>query len=135
MCWLGSSEGVNSKASLLKTRKESKGLKEIIACALQNGYSKIKKAQGERLCRSSVLETLPCNFIKTELHRWHFPRNVLTFFGQSIHKTPLSDWLERVFICLVSQIIIALAGQLSKCNRGSTAIAFRILVKSHKNLY
>ena len=103
LLWVASSERLHSKDSQLKTRKESKGLKEIVACVLQNGYSKIEKAQGERLGRSSVFENLPCNFIKTELHRWHFPRNVPTFFGQSIHKTPLSDWLERLFICLVSK--------------------------------
>ena len=58
----------DSKASLLKTRKESKGRKEILACALQNGYSKIGEAQRERVCQSPVLQTLPCNFIKTGLH-------------------------------------------------------------------
>ena len=42
------------------------------------------------------------------------------------------DPLLRVFICLVGQIFIASAGQLSKCYRKSTVIAFRILVKSHK---
>ena len=47
-------------------------------------------------------------------------------------KTPLNDWLKRVFICLVSQIILASAGQLPKCNRKTTIIAFRILVKPPK---
>ena len=47
LLWLASSKRLNSKASLLKTRKESKGLKEILTCALQNGYSKIGKAEGE----------------------------------------------------------------------------------------
>ena len=44
-----------SKASLLKTRKESEGLKAILACVLRNGYSKIVEAQGERVYRSPVL--------------------------------------------------------------------------------
>ena len=69
LLWVVSSKRLNSKDSLLKTWKQSKSLKEIIAYALQNGYSKIEKAQGERLCRSPVLETLLCNSIKTELHR------------------------------------------------------------------
>ena len=52
------------------------------------------------------------------------------FCPNNFAKTPMNDWLEKVFISLVSQIIIASAGQLSKCYRKSTVIAFRILVKS-----
>ena len=65
-------------------RKASKDQKEILVCALQYSCSKLGKAQGERLLRSPVLESLPCNFIKTGLHRWHFPRNVPTFLDQAI---------------------------------------------------
>ena len=53
----------NNKASLLKTRRASQDQKEILACAQQNSCSKVGKAQGELLCRSPVLETLPSNFI------------------------------------------------------------------------
>ena len=84
----------NSKASLLKTRKEFKDQKEIFACALQKCCSEIGKAQGEPLCRNPVLETLPCNFIKTGLHCWHLSRNVPTFFGKIISQKHLwtTDW-------------------------------------------
>ena len=61
----GKFQKTKQQASLLKPRKESEGQKEILACGLQNVCSKIGKAQGECLCRSSVLEMLPCNFIKT----------------------------------------------------------------------
>ena len=54
LLWVASSERLNNKDSLLKTRRESNGLKEIIACALQNGYFEIEKAQGEQLCRSTA---------------------------------------------------------------------------------
>ena len=135
--WVASSKRQHSKAYLLKTRKASKDQEGILTCAIQNGCSKIGKILGKSLCRSLVLETLSCNFIKTGLHRWHFPRKIPTFVGQTIlQKHLLNDWLERVFKgCLLSQIIIASAGQLSKCNRKSTVIAFRILVKSHKPIW
>ena len=61
----GKFQKTKQQASLLKPRKESEGQKEILACGLQNGCSKIAKAQGECLCRSPVLEMLPRNFIKT----------------------------------------------------------------------
>ena len=54
------------------------------------------------------------------------------FWLNNFTKTPLNDWLEGLFICLVSQIIIVSAGQLSKCKRKSTVITFRILVRSHR---
>ena len=81
-----------------------------------------------------ILGKLKDNIIKIGLYRCHFFRNVPTFSAQLFHKTPLNDSLGRMFICLVSQIIIAATGQLSKCNGWSTSIAFRILVKSHKSL-
>ena len=55
-----------------------------MVCALQKSYFKTGKVQGEHLCRNPVLETLPCIFIKIGLRRWHFPRNVPTFFDQAI---------------------------------------------------
>ena len=100
LLWVVSSKRLNSKDSLLKTWKQSKGLK---TCALQDGYSKIEKAQGERLFRSPVLETLLCNFIKTELHCWHFPKNVPTFLGQSIHKAPIGKRLIGKSVHLFSK--------------------------------
>ena len=84
LLWAASSERLHSKASLLKARKASKDQKEMLAYALENGRSKTGKAQGVRLCRSPVLETLPCDFIKTRFRCWHFPKNVPTFFGQAI---------------------------------------------------
>ena len=133
--WVASSERLHSKASLLKTRKASKNHKEILAGTLGNDCAKTGKAQRERLCWSPVLEMLPCNFIKTGFHGWHFLKNVPTFSAKKlIHKIYMNYWLERVFICLVRQIIIASAGQLSKCNKRSTVNTFRILVKFHKSL-
>ena len=132
--WVASSERLHSKASLLKTRKASKNQKEILACTLGNDCSKTGKAQRERLCRSPVLEMLPCNFIKTGFHGWYFLKNVPTFSAKLLHKIHMNYWLERVFICLVRQIIIASAGQLSKCNKRSTVNTFTILVKFHKSL-
>ena len=36
----------------------------------------------------------------------------MTFLGQWSHKTGLNDCLQRVFICLLSQIIFDLVGLL-----------------------
>ena len=119
LLWVGSSERLHNKATLLKTRKASKVQEEILTCAL---YVLCRSPRNVFSRRS--LETLSCNFIKTGLHRWHFPRKVPTFFWlNNFTKTPPNNWLERVFIYLVSKIIIASAGRLSKCNRKSTVIA------------
>ena len=55
---------LHSKASPLKTREISKGQEEILGFALQNGCSIIGKILGKSLCRSPVLQTLSCNFVK-----------------------------------------------------------------------
>ena len=36
----------------------------------------------------------------------------MTFLGQQSHKTGLTDCLQRVFICLLSQVIFDLVGLL-----------------------
>ena len=92
--WVTSSERLHSKVILLKIRKAYKDQEEILTCALQNGCSKIGKALGESLFRSPVLQKLSCNFIKTGLHRWHFPRKVPIVFGQTISQKHLwtIDW-------------------------------------------
>ena len=84
LLWVAGSERLHSKASLLKTRKASRDQKEMLVCALDNGCCKTGKAQGERRCQTSGLETLPCDFIRTGFHRWHFPKNIPIFFGQAI---------------------------------------------------
>ena len=56
------------------------------------------------------------------------------FPAKLLHKTSLNAWLERVFISLVRQVIIVLAMQLSTCNKKSTVIAFRKLLKFHESL-
>ena len=61
-----------------------------------------------------------------------FLGNFRLFWPNSFTKIPVNDWFETMFNYLVSQIIIASAGQLSRCNRKNTATAFRILVKPHK---
>ena len=83
-----------------RIKRKSEDQKEIFTCALQNGCSEIGKAQGERLCRSPVLETLPTSFIKAGLHPWHFSRNVLTFFGKIISQKYLwtTDWKGCSFV-------------------------------------
>ena len=68
------------------------------------------------------MEKSSCNFIKTELHHWPFPRKLPTSFNQIFSQIQLRT--------LISQIIIASEGQLSKCNRKSTVIAFRIIISS-----
>ena len=134
LLWVKGSERLRSTASLLKTKKASKDQKEILACALENGYAKTGKAQKERLCRSPVLETLSGNFFKTGLHRWYFPKNVPTFFGKATSQS-ISERLIRKDVYLFSKTNrFASARQLSRCNQRSTVIAFRILVKSHKRL-
>ena len=129
------SERLHTKTSLWKARKAPKDQKKIFACALENGYPETGKAQGERLCRSLVLETIPCDLIKIGFHHWYFLKNVPTFFGQAISQN-ISERLigKEVIICLVRQIIIASARQLLKCKKRSTVIAFRLLVKSQTNL-
>ena len=107
--WVAGSERLNSKASLLKTRKTSKNQKKILACALENGCSKTSTAG-------------------------IFLRMFRLFSDKLLHKISMNDWYERVFICLVRQIIIASVRKMSKYNKRSTAIAFRILVKLHKSL-
>ena len=104
-------------------------------CSTQNSCSKIGKILGKSLCRSPILETLPCNFIKTAppLTADVFLGKYRLFLAKQFHKNTSERLIWKVFICLVSQIIIASAGQLSKCNRRST-VAFRIQVKSHKNI-
>ena len=82
--WLTSSKKLRSFS--VKTRKASKVHKDILTCALQSGCSKTGKILGKSLCRIPVLETLSCNFIKTGLHHWHFPRKLPNFFGQTFHK-------------------------------------------------
>ena len=74
-------------------------LQEKFACSLQNACSVIiGKTQGNCLCQSPVSETFSYGLLKTELYRWHFSRNVLTFFfWEAIHKAPLNDWLGKVF--------------------------------------
>ena len=69
---VASSKRLYSKSGLLNTGKASKDQEEILTFALQNGCSKIGKILGKSLCRNPVLET-SCNFIKTGLHRRHFP--------------------------------------------------------------
>ena len=127
--WVASSERLQSKTTLLKTRKAYKNQEELLICVLQNGCSKIGRSLGESLSQSPVLETLSCNFIKKQ--GWTadiFFGKFRLFLVKQFHKTSLNDWLERVLICLVSQIIIASAGQMLKCVRKSTVIVFRILV-------
>ena len=92
---VASSERLHSKTSLLETREASKEQKEKLACAPQNDCSKIGKPQRESLRRGSVLETLPCNFIKTGLHHWYFLRNVPTFFGQAISQNTYERLLRK----------------------------------------
>ena len=133
--WVARSKRLHNKASQLKTRKAFKDQEEILTCALQNGCSKIGKIPGKSLCWSLALETLPCNFIKTGLHRWDSSRELSTLFGQTISQKHLRTTDMNVLICLVSQIIIASSGQLSKGNKKSTVIAFTILVKYHRSLY
>ena len=81
---MASSGKLHSKACLLETRKASKDHEEILTCALQNGCSKIGKILGKNLCRSPVLETLPCDFIKIGFHHYHFPRKLPACFDQAI---------------------------------------------------
>ena len=106
LLWVRSSKRLHSKVSLLKARKASKAQEEILTCALQNGCSKVGKILGESQCWSSVLETLSCNFIKIGLHRWHFPRKLPTFFGQTITQKHLG----RLIWEDVHQIIIVRQG-------------------------
>ena len=125
-----SSERLHSKAFLLKTKKVFKHQKEILACRF-----KIGNTQGQSSCRSPILQTLPCNYIKSGLHHWHFAWNCPTFQRNYFTEVPVNDWLESALICLVCQIIIAWGEEMLKCNRRSAVIAFRILLKSHKGLY
>ena len=110
---MASFKRLRSKAFLIKTRKTSKDQEEILSCALQNGCSKIGKNLGKRQCRSPVLEMLSCYFIKTGLHLWH-------------------DWLEKMLICLISQIFFCFGRATVEVYRKYTVIDFRILVKSLK---
>ena len=131
---LRSSEWLNSKASLWKTRKASRDQKEILACTLENDCSKTVKAERERLCRRPVLEMLPRNFIKTGFHRWHSSKNVPPFFGPAFSQN-IDERLIGMGVHLFSKTnYIASARQLSKCNKRSTVIAFITLVKFHKSL-
>ena len=90
-------------------------------CALQNSCSRIGKGVGERLWWSPVLETLSCNFNKTGLHHWHFPRNFPTFLDKQFHKTTS----ER----LIGKGVHLFSMPNHHC---FDMYAFRILVKSHK---
>ena len=87
LLWVASFKRLRCKASPSKSRKASKNQEEILTCALQNDCSKIAKILGKSLCQSPVLETLSCNFIKTGLQRWHFPRKFVTYFdiGKGVH--------------------------------------------------
>ena len=127
---MASSERLHSKAFLLKTRKVFKDQKKILACRF-----KIWNTQGKSVCRSPILETLACNYIKSRLHHWHFAWDFLTFQRNYFKEVPGNDWLESALICLVCQIIITWGEELLKCTRRSAVIAFRILWKSHKSLY
>ena len=49
-----------------------------------------------------------------------FPRILLPFSAKLLHKAPLNNKWEKVFICLVRQIITVSTGELSKFNRGRT---------------
>ena len=49
-----------------------------------------------------------------------FPRILLLFSAKLFHKAPLNNKWEKVFICLVRQIITVSTGELSKFNRGRT---------------
>ena len=82
------------------TGKASKYMEEILICAVQNGSSRIGKILEKSLCRSPVLETLCCNFVKTGLHRWHFPRKLAPFFGQTISQKHrwTTDWTWCSFV-------------------------------------
>lgn len=51
--WESGSERLQSKTSLLKTRKAFKNQEEIFTCALENGHSKkIGEASGKCPCES-----------------------------------------------------------------------------------
>ena len=47
-----------------------------------------------------------------------FPRILLPFSAKFFHKAHLNNKWEKVFICLVRQIITVSTGELSKFNRG-----------------
>ena len=83
---VASSKRLHSKAFLLKTRKASKDEEEILICALQNGCSKTGEILGKSQCRSPILETMSCTFMKTGLHRCHFPRKQPTFLAKQFQE-------------------------------------------------
>ena len=63
----------------------SEDQKEKFVCAPQNPYPIIiGKIQGKRLCQIPVSETFSYGLLKTELHRWHFSRNIPAYFGEAI---------------------------------------------------
>ena len=95
LLWVASSKRLHSKASLLKTRKVSKDQEGILTCALQNGCSKIGKIPEKSLCRSSVLETLSCNFFKSGFHRWHFLGNLRLFLAKQFHKSNSEELIGK----------------------------------------
>ena len=86
---------LHSKASSLKTRKASKGQEEILTCALQNGCSKIGKILGKSLCRSPVLETLSCNFIKKGSTADIFLINFRLFLAKQFHKNTSASLIKK----------------------------------------
>ena len=84
-CWLGKHLNIWRKYSYVLYRMVALELEEILE---------------KSLCRSPVLETLCCNFVKTGLHRWHFPRKLAPFFGQTISQKHrwTTDWTWCSFV-------------------------------------
>ena len=122
------------EASLLKNRKGSKNQTEIFACALQNSCSEIGKAQENFYALHGVPfeKRYPVILLKQGSTADIFLEMFRLFSAKEFHKNTSK---QLMFILLVSKIINALAGQLPMCNRRSTAIDFRILVRSHESLY
>ena len=93
-----------SKRLLLKTRKTSKGQEEILACTLQNDSSKTGKILGKSLCRSPVLETLSCNFIKQGSTAGILLGDFRLFGVKQFHKTTFERLIGKsVHLLLLQQ--------------------------------
>ena len=87
---------IDFDTALLKTMITYEDQKEKFACALQNSCSVIiRKPQGKRLSQSAVSETFSYGLLKTDLHRWHFFRNVPAFFGETISQSTSERLIKK----------------------------------------